>query len=402
MANVFQVIDMVTREALRIAHEKGAFLGTVDRQYDDRFKSSGGAIGDTLRVRYPNEYKVRTGQTMSIQEQDERSGTITRASMKGVDMSFTTKELLDSVNSGAKFDDLSKNYIEPAVSVLISDIEQEALEYCTKATWNAVGTPGTAITDLTVPGLARARLNKTLAPKDMNRCIQMESVAMGNLVSGTAAYFNPNNAIGKQYREGMVARTSMADYFENERIWVMTNAADVAGAVNQVSFTSGANSLTVDGFTAAPAVGGVFTIDGVFAVHPETKQTYSHLQQFTVTAATTTSITFSPAIISDTTHPRQNVSAAPADNAAITFIGAASTSYAQHLMYHKEAFQFVTADLPILDDVQKCKVMRQENLSIRTWMASSITDNKLLMRLDVLYGIAALRPEWACRMIGDT
>lgn len=402
MANVFQVIDMVTREALRIAHEKGAFLGTVDRQYDDRFKSSGGAIGDTLRVRYPNEYKVRTGQTMSIQEQDERSGTITRASMKGVDMSFTTKELLDSVNSGAKFDDLSKNYIEPAVSVLISDIEQEALEYCTKATWNAVGTPGTAITDLTVPGLARARLNKTLAPKDMNRCIQMESVAMGNLVSGTAAYFNPNNAIGKQYREGMVARTSMADYFENERIWVMTNAADVAGAVNQVSFTSGANSLTVDGFTAAPAVGGVFTIDGVFAVHPETKQTYSHLQQFTVTAATTTSITFSPAIISDTTHPRQNVSAAPADNAAITFVGAAGTSYAQHLMYHKEAFQFVTADLPILDDVQKCKVMRQENLSIRTWMASSITDNKLLMRLDVLYGIAALRPEWACRMIGNT
>jgi hypothetical protein len=36
---------MVTREALRIAHEKCQFIGTVDRQYDDSYAKTGAKIG---------------------------------------------------------------------------------------------------------------------------------------------------------------------------------------------------------------------------------------------------------------------------------------------------------------------------------------------------------------------
>lgn len=32
MSNTFKVVDMVTKEALRIAHESLTFIGTVDRQ----------------------------------------------------------------------------------------------------------------------------------------------------------------------------------------------------------------------------------------------------------------------------------------------------------------------------------------------------------------------------------
>jgi hypothetical protein len=69
-------------------------------------------------------------------------------------------------------------------------------------------------------------------------------------------------------------------------------------------------------------------------------------------------------------------------------------------MYHKEAFQFVTADLPIMDDAAKCVRRVQDGLSMRVWQASDIRNDELLMRIDILYGFAALRPEWACRMIG--
>jgi len=92
------------------------------------------------------------------------------------------------------------------------------------------------------------------------------------------------------------------------------------------------------------------------------------------------------------------VTAATFNSAALVFVGAASTSYVQNLMYHKEAFQFVTADLPIMDDATKCVRRTQDGLSLRVWQASDIRNDELLMRIDILYGLAALRPEWACRI----
>jgi len=40
----------------------------------------------------------------------------------------------------------------------------------------------------------------------------------------------------------------------------------------------------------------------------------------------------------------------------------------------------------------------QDGLSLRVWQASDIRNDELLMRIDILYGFAALRPEWACRI----
>lgn len=400
MSNTFKVIDMVTKESLRIMHEKLAFIGTVDRQYDDSFKNNGAKIGSVLRIREPNQYKRRQGsRVMDVQDQNEQTQSFTQATQDGVDMRFNSAELIQSVNNGAAFDDLSKNYIEPAVSVLVSGIEADFLAYCTKLTPAIAGTAGSAINSLTALGAARAKLNQQLAPKD-ERFIQMDSVQMGTLVAGVATYFNDQKAISEQYREGFIKRTAMATFYENERIWTLTNGADVAGEINNGTLTSGITSLTVDGFTAAPSVGAVFTVEGIYDVHPETKAAYSHLKQFVVTAATTTSITFSPAMIYDTTNPRQNCSGTPVNDADITFVGAASSSYLQPIMYHPEAFQFVTADLPLMDDAQKCVRRIKDNLSVRVWMGSDIRNDELLLRLDILYGMAALRPQWACRLIG--
>jgi hypothetical protein len=396
---------MVTREALRIAHEKCQFIGTVDRQYDDSFAKSGAKIGASLRVRKPNQYTRTTGsRVMDVQDQAEATSTITVATQDHVDMRFNSAELALSL------DDLSKRYIEPAVSVLVSGIESDFLAFATKATYNVAGSAGTGITTLDVPGKARAKLNQYLAPKDGNRAIQMDSVTMGALVNGTAAYFNPSNAIDKQFREGLVARTSMADYYENERIWTLTNNADITCTMAAAAaVTDGGNQMTMASLSAAPATGAVFTVPGVYACHPETKAAYPHLQQFTVTAGTTTIQTVSPAIY--LTGPRKNVcSATGADLTTATFdgtgivpvfVGAASTSYPMPLMYHKEAFQFVTADLPLMDDAAKCVRRVQDGLSLRVWQASDIRNDELLMRIDILYGMAALRPEWACRLIGS-
>lgn len=410
MSNSFKVIDMIGKEALRIAHEKLTFIGTVDRQYDDSFKDNGkGKIGATLRVREPNKYTRRQGsRVMDVQDQAESSQTITVATQDGVDMKFNSAELIQSVNSGAAFDDLSKMYIEPAVASMLSGIESDFLAYCTKATYQVAGSAGTGITTLEVPGKARAKLNQQLAPKD-KRAVQFDSVTMAAVVNGTAAYFAPNKDVSERNREGFISRTAMADFYENERIWTLTNSDDVTANTNADALvTDGGSTVAVssDLAQAKQTVGSVFTIAGVYDCHPETKAAYPHLKQFVITASGATSCTVSPTI--HLTGAKKNVcSSTGADLAttdfnekAMTFIGAASTSYVQPIMYHPEAFQFITADLPLMDDAQKCQRFNKDGLSVRVWMGSDIRNDELLVRLDMLYGMAALRPEWACRMVG--
>lgn len=391
---------MVANEALAIAHEQSSLISTVDRQYDDNYAKSGAKIGDTLRVRSPNKFKTRSGNAMDVKDITEATQNITLATLLGVDMRFEHVDLTLKTDDPSQVSAFSKRYIEPAMSTLISNIEYNAMAYYAKATYNLAGTAGTAINSLTTPNLARAKLNQQLAPKS-DRCVQMDSVTMASLVGGVAAYFNPANVIGEQYREGLVARTSMADYYENERVYTMSNCDDILWEINNGTLTSGITSLTIDGGSGtALTVGQVFTVGAIYDCHPETKQAYSHLKQFVVTAATTTSVTFSPAMVYDTTDPNQNCSGTPLDGADIVPVGATSASYVQPLMYHKEAYQFVTADLPLVAGADQCSRKSMDGLSLRVWMDGDIKNNALLCRIDILHGYAALRPEWACRMIG--
>jgi hypothetical protein len=410
MANTNLTIDMVTRECQRIAHEKTAFIGTTDLQYDKNFAIEGGKIGSALRVRYPDQFtRTQGSRVLDVQNAVERAGTITLATQDHVGMRFNGAELSLSL------DELSKRKIEPAMAVLMSGIEADYIAFCTKATYQVANAAaaGTPPSTLAAVGAARAKLNRGLAPKDGNRYIQYDSVNMATMVSGLSGLFQDSTQIKEQYREGMLGRTAMADWYENDRMWAMTNGSDVTGTTGAAALVtdgglSSTNGLVVDiSATVAVAVqviGQVFTIAGVFDCHPETKQSYGTLKQFTITAIGASLTSISPQIV--LTGPRQNVCSSLSaqllttdfNSQTLTFVGAASTSYVQNLMYHKEAFQFVTADLPLMGGSDKCVRRVQDGISLRVWQDSDIRNDELLMRIDILYGFAALRPEWACRI----
>ena len=330
---------------------------------------------------------------MDVQDSEQQNTTLVTATQDGVDMRFNSRELaLDLEN-------FSKLHLDPAMASLVSGIESDVLQGCTQRTYNVAGTAGSAISSLTTVGQARARLNQYLAPKDANRAIQMDSVTMGTLVDALKGLFQDSQQIKEQYREGMIGRTAGADYYENERTFTLANGADVAAGLNANTLPAGGTSCTVSGW-AAPVTGMVFTLEGGTAVHPETKAAYSHLQQFVVTSTTTTSTTifFQPAIYAS--GARQNVTGMPGTGAALTFVGAASTSYVQPIMYHRDAFTFATAELPLMGGAEKCVRKTYDGLSLRVWQDPDIRNDELLTRIDILYGYAAIRPQWACRMIG--
>ena len=402
MSNTLLTIDKITSECLRLAHEKATFLGTINRQFDDSW-SKEGPTGDTLRIRLPSQYTRRQGsRVMDVQDSEQLSTSLVRATQDGVDMRFNSREL------ALDLDNFSKLHLEPAMATLVSGVESDVLQGCIKATYNLAGSAGTAPNDLAAVGAARAKLNQYLAPKDGNRAIQMDSVTMGSLVNGLKGLFQDSAQIKEQYREGLVGRTAMADFYENERVFSLTNQTSVAhtsGTLNGPTLVNGLATVTT-ATAGLPTVGAVFTVAGIYACHPETKTAYSHLQQFTVTATNSAStFTLSPAIYIN--GPRQNVAAANGTKltstsnvttAAITWVGAASTTYVHNLMYHRDAFTFATAALPLMADAAKCSVKTLDGISMRVWQGSDIRNDELLTRIDILYGYAAIRPAWACRI----
>lgn len=404
MANSLLTIDMIGNEALRLAHEKAQFIGTINRQFDSSFGQSSGKIGDTLRIRLPSQYtRTQGSRVLDVQDMTEQNTSLVVATQDHVGMRVNSRQM------ALDLQDFSKIHLEPAMATLISGIESDVIQGCIKATYNTAGTAGTPPADLAAVGDARAKLNKYLAPKDGNRYIQMESVTMGGLVNGLKGLFQDSQQIKEQYREGMIGRTAMADFYENERVWTMTNGSDVTGTTDAsaAGVTDGGSSITYDATASISVnVGQVFTVAGVYACHPETKAKYSHLQQFVITAVNggTRVMTVSPTIY--LTGARQNVVNASGtalattdfNNQTLTFVGSASTSYVQNLMYHRDAFTFATAELPLMADAQKCVVKTYDGLSVRVWQASDIRNDEVLTRIDMLYGYAAIRPQWACRI----
>ena len=417
MSNTNVTIDMVAKEALMIAHEKASFIGSINRSYDDSFAKTGGKIGSALRVKNPNQYTVTTGsRVMDVQDQDSSTQSITIASQYHVDMRFNSAELALDIDA------LSKEYIRPAMSVLMSKIDGECLVTATKDTFNTAGTAGTIVgavtsgfSDTSALGKARAKINQGLAPTD-GRSIQLDSVTMASVSNGIKGLFLPSDQVKTAFREGYIARSAMADFYENERTWSVANPADVAGEIDEsteTNFVEGATVVHMDGFTTASNLlpGMVFEWEGIYACHPETKQAYSHLQQFVVVSVANPSsgdadITFSPAIY--TTGAKQNVCTSTGaaltwtstgqDGKDITFFGSATTAYRQNLMYHKDAFTFVTADLPLMGGADKCSRITQDGISLRVWQDGDIRNDELLMRIDILWGFKTLRPYWASRI----
>ena len=386
MANALLSPTAVTREALRVLHQKLNFVGSVTRDYDDSYAKTGAKIGDSLKIRLPNQYTVRSGATLSAQDTTESSVTLQVATQKGVDLNFTSVDLTLSL------DDFSKRILDPAMSVLAANIEADALSMYKdvyQSVWN-----GASAATFNKALDARVILNRSLAPY-ADRTALMDSIAMADVVKDTKTLFQDDASIAKQYKEGYMGRAAGFDWAENTMMPAHTrSAANGAYLVNGAAQTGA--TLTVDTGANAPSQGDVITIAGVYSVHPETKVSTGVLQQFVIGAsANTTSFPISPSII--TSGATQNVSGSPADNAAVTFAGTASTAVQTALLFQKGAFAFATADLVMPQGVDFASRQVLDGVSMRIVRAYDINNDKFPCRLDVLYGYKTLRAQLACR-----
>lgn len=392
MANAFLTPTAVTREALRVLHQKLNFVGTITREYDDSFARQGAKIGDTLKVRLPNQYTVRTGANLSTGtalDTTESSVDLRVQTQKGVDLNFT------SVDLTMNLDDFSDRVLEPAMSVLAATIEADAMSMY-KDVYNQVTNQGQPA-DFKKVLQGRKILVDNLAPLSGRTC-NLNTQDNVDLVDALKGLFNDQTTVAKQNREGFMGRTAGFDFVENT-LWPTHARSAAAGYQVNGGSQTGA-TLTVNTGTGVPNPGDIFTIAGVFRVHPETKQATSVLQQFVVGAgASTTSFPISPAIVA--TGAGQNVSASPGATAAITFVGTASSNYGISMAYQKGAFAFASADMVMPRGVDFAAREVFDGVSMRIVRQYDINSDKFPCRLDVLYGFKTLRPQLACRLANN-
>jgi hypothetical protein len=284
------------------------------------------------------------------------------------------------------------------MSVLAANVESDALSMY-KDVYQSIWNGGAAATfNKALDG--RVLLNRSLAPF-ADRTALMDSIAMADVVKDTKTLFQDAKSLSEQFKEGYMGRAAGFDWSENTMMPSHTRGAeDGAYVVNtSTGITSGSNLIAVTLGTGAGNVGDVFTIAGVFSVHPETKVSTGILQQFVLTAAYAGgagNLTVSPTPV--TSGATQNVTlVSPGAGKAVVWLGTASTAVQTSLLFQKEAFAFATADLVMPTGVDFAKREVMDGISMRIVRAYDINNDKFPCRLDILYGYKTLRAQLAAR-----
>ena len=415
MANNLLTISKITNEALMVLENELTFTSEVDRNYDDQFAVVGAKIGNTVNVRRPGRFIGTTGPALNVEDFNESSVPVTLSTQFHVDTQFTTADLALSL------DMFSDRVLKPAIAAIANKIDRDGLVIAKNNTANIVGTAGTPPTGLITYLTAGAYLDSEGAPRDGRRSVTIEPFTSATIVDSLKGLFVPQEAIGEQYRKGLMGRDSAGVNWKMDQNVVSQQFGAWTGGTAGSITVNGSNQGLASGWaqtstinitaTAAGALnqGDVITFAGVYAVNPQNRQAYGNnkLRNFVVTSAVTlsngnTSVTVSPALIYGGQF--QNVTASPTSGVAVTpfsiGVSGSGTYSPQNIMMHRNAFTLAVADLELPEGVHFAGRAsdKEIGLSMRVVRQYTINNDSIPTRLDVLYGWAPLYPELACRI----
>lgn len=402
--------DIIAKEAIMILENNTVMGNLVYRGYEEEYSNgvNGYEKGETISIRRPTDFTVRSGAVAAAQEVVEGKTTLTVDTQEGVDFKFTSSDL------SLRIGDLSQRVIKPAMVQLANSIDRKLTNLYTDV-WNWVGTPGQTVDSFADFAKAPTRLDLGGVPSDDRYAVLSPTDEYGMLGNLTSLFIQKDAQAA--YRKGQLGPVANIETYSSQNVQTFTggtrdNTTPTVKGTQSTTWAAtkdtGTMSFNTVGWDAAAtiAVGDVFTIDQVFAVNPVTKATLPHNQQFVVKAAavgngtttSTTTLTISPPII--TSGAFQNVSAAALDAATITVVGTASTGYAQNLVFHKNAFALVM--VPMVKPPGAVDVARRsyKGFQVRVIPYYDGTNDQSNWRLDVLYGVKTLDPRLATRLSG--
>ena len=399
MAHNLLTSTPVTRKAVKQLIELTPFLMHLARPEEDYFNRKGVAkSGGTYTIKKPARFLGRQGDAMDTENIVQEQVTMTLDPLWGTDVEITDREETLDLDGWAEV-------TEPAMERIGADMEAYYKGVATKACFNSVGTPGTAINNDLLYLNMGSLLTEHGAPK-ANRMICASDRQISALVNANKALFHQDTQISSQYKEGTITgRAHGFLWYTSTSLLNFTTGTYTGGTPLVNGASQSGTSLITDGWNSGATTlqeGDVFYIADVFGVYPQNRISTGQLQAFAVGAqisdtAGAITMTISPEI-KGPGDPHQNVDALPANDAIIFFQGSTSgspvqnsaTASVQTLACHKLALQFTTAALPDHPESQESMTSTHKgtNVSVRIWKDSDIRAGSNLARFDVLAGMA--------------
>jgi hypothetical protein len=393
---------VITNELLRRFKNNLGFSGAVTHTWDDKYAIEGAKIGDTLRLRDPVMFVAADGPVMTPQNVVETNKVLQLNKQKVVGFAFTSKDLTLSI------DNFAARYLDSAAVALANAVDIDGLTMADTNVGNSVGTPGTPPTDLTPFWTAGETLDTNSAPMDGTRTMCIPPKIQTVALKAAQGLFQSSTQVKQQYERGRMGVMGGFEWVMDQNCRSHTNGPEggtpVVGAANQTG-----SSLAVTGFTAAAALrlnaGDTFTITNVYRVNRVSGDLKQDLMQFVVTAPVSSDATGAatipiyPPIV--TTMPGQTVSGSPAAGAPLTLTGTANQVYPTGIAFHADAFTLGMAPLEVPKNIQFGSNQQDPDTGVALRMVSmyDIINDLFVTRCDALYGWAATRPEWACKIM---
>lgn len=395
MANTNLINDIVLPDSMVHFRNNSVITNALKPSYDDTYQYSGAKAGSTINLRTHQEFTVRE-DTMNITPAgtEQKSVPLARTKIFGGEMEYTDAELTQDVDGFVEY------RVKPLMSSIAAKVDRYVYETISDGVNQAVTLPVTSIdqADVLAAGVA---LDNASVPRDGQRTVILNPEGHSQLVQNSSGLFNNPQKISQQFDDGLVKLPSYGFNFGmSQNVSTHTTGSYNADYDIKTVPSSGDTTLDIDTGTGTIKKGDVFTIAGVNAVNKLHKGDTGELMQFVVTedndTGGDTTISISPAIISEGAY--QNVTALPAVDADLVFVGTASTAYPQALAFHPMVGAVGFQDLVLPKGNGEAYRKVEDNISMRCWAFSDGITSTQYMRFDVLMGAVAVEPTAGCRI----
>ena len=408
--NIKDVGTVIAKMAAGYLEDNLQFVKSIDKEPEESFsKLNGYNYGETVNINIPAIPATQSDNldiTSLASEFQETKEALALDKTETIRIDATSLDLRNDI-SPENLLGKGERVLKPAMIKLGSIIESRVLELASDSIYNIAGTPGSTVFDTATMLTAKDQLAYGLCPMGERKAL-LDTTAMSSAVNARKGFSQSSEELSKQYKEGYVGNADGFAYMENQLLNTHTNGTDVTFEVRTTVSVEGQATLVVEGLTTTTGTvtkGTAFTIDTVFAVHPQTKATTSQLQKFVVTADATAdgsgfaTLSISPAIYTSASGGLQNVNAFPADGDTCNVLtGANSTGYVQNLVYHPSAFRFLSTKLFQPKNAEFSGTATENGVTVNMVSDFDINTRKEILRFDVLFAFATIRPQWGCRV----
>ncbi len=377
--NLTAILPKLLAQGLLTLRQRAIMPRLVNRSYDLR----PGTKGSTVDVPIPSAITA-VAVTPAATPPSTEGITPTSVAIT-CDQHFEAPFQLSDTDLEKCMDGVIPMQAAEAIKALANNVDSAILSLYKKV-YSCAGTPGVTPfgSDLSAFLAANQILDDQLADTDPRMCVinaAAKANALGLRALQDASYRGTTDGIVR----GLIGEVLGASWYMDQNVLLHTKGAATAGTIALDASTLrpvGTKTLHIDGFSTKPSGGDLFTIAG-------------DSQTYVVTGATDLSgtdcdVSFEPGL-------RIGIPAVDG-NEVVTFIN----SHRANLMMHRDAFAF--ANRPMETSAA---------LGLGHFMSAVDEVSGLVLRLeisrefkrtrfsyDILYGVQAVRPELAVRILG--